>query len=98
MRNILCIRLRRFHVELFDLLHVFQICGDRTMDVSLIHDYISKVLDNTKLVRYVSIKGVEGKLHIHQGSHISEIGGGVFHKTQYQTRLNSTIYPHSMHM
>ena len=76
MRNILCIRLRRFHVELFDLLHVFQICGDRTMDVSLIHDYISKVLDNTKLVRYVSIKGVEGKLHIHQGSHISEIGGG----------------------
>ena len=41
--------MQRFYGELFDLLHVFQIGGDRTMDVSLIHSDIDKVLEQIKL-------------------------------------------------
>ena len=51
----MCSRLQQFYGEVFDLLHVVKLGGDRTMDVSLIHPKIVKLLEQTKLGKDVTI-------------------------------------------
>ena len=42
-------------MELFNMLRAVQIRGDRTIDVRLIYAEITKVLEQTKLVRGVTM-------------------------------------------
>ena len=58
-------------------LHVVQPDRDSTMDVSLIHAKIAKVLEYTKLVRGVNMYGVKVQLHIHQAIYLDNVGGVV---------------------
>ena len=44
-------RMQQFNGEVFDLMNVVQLGGDRTTDASLIHYDIVKVLEETKLGR-----------------------------------------------
>ena len=53
--NKLCSRLRRFGGEVFDLLHAVQISKDRTIDASLIHAKIVKILEHNKPGRYITM-------------------------------------------
>ena len=43
--------MQQFNGEVFDLMNVVQLGGDRTTDTSLIHYDIVKVLEETKLGR-----------------------------------------------
>ena len=57
------------------MMHVVQIGGDRTMGVSLIHAEISKVLDQIKIGRDVTMQGGEGQIQLQQASHLADFGG-----------------------
>ena len=56
-------------------MHVVQISRDKTMDVSLIHAKIPKVLDHTKLGRDVTSQEGKRQLQIHWAINIYNIKG-----------------------
>ena len=80
--------MRRFDGYLFDLMHVFQLVRDRTMDVSLIHAKIAKVLEKNKLGSDDTMYAGEVQLHIHQSSNLADVGVSVTTKSRIAQTIN----------
>ena len=80
--------MRRFDGDLFDLMHVFQLVRDRTMDMSLIHAKVAKVLEKNKLGSNDTMYAGELQLQIHQSSHLADVGVSITTKSRIAQTIN----------
>ena len=70
------------------MLHAVHIGMDSTIDVSLIHAEIQKVLNQTKIGRDVTMQEGEGKIQIYQASDLADVRGNVTTNSGIVQRIN----------